>query len=402
MSSLTTQASTAALYEQAKQIHEDLLRYRRHIHANPELSFEETKTAEFVAETLKNFGLKPIVGVGGTGVIVDIGEGETVAIRADMDALPIQELNDIPHCSKNKGVMHACGHDVHTACGLGAAQLLAASPPANGCIRLVFQPAEEATNSDGISGAGLMIKDGALGGVKRVVALHVFPELETGKIALRSGPLLAACDKFDIKIQGKGSHGAWPELGVDSVVVACQVVQAIQTIVSRRISALEPAVVTIGGIKSSTYRSNIVADSVELTGTVRYFHQETQQIIRREIENACRLAETMGGSYELYYITENPAVVNDAAVVSTVDRVASEMLGQDNVVEADMKMGAEDFSFMSEKFPSCFICLGAQLPGPVRFLHTATFDINEDALPVGAALLAASALALLDPDSGAE
>lgn len=396
MTSTTSQTLSATdVYEKAKSIQPDLVRYRRHIHANPELSFEETKTAAYVAETLKTFGLKPTVGVGGTGVTVDIGDGEIVVIRADMDALPIEELNEMEHCSKNKGVMHACGHDVHTACALGAAQILAANPPKNGRIRIIFQPAEEATNDDGLSGASLMINDGALEGAKRVVALHVFPELATGKIALRSGPLLAACDKFDIKVQGKGTHGAWPELGVDSVVVACQIVQAIQTIVSRRISALDAAVVTIGGIKSSTYRSNIVADSVELTGTVRYFQPETHSIIRKELENACSIATIMGGSYELHYITENPAVMNDAEVVAVVDQVASEMLGKENIEEATMKMGAEDFSFLSEKYPSCFICLGVQVPGPLRFLHTATFDINEDALPIGAALLASSALALL-------
>ncbi len=396
MTSITTQTLSATeLLAKAKEIKEDLVRYRRHIHANPELSFEEKKTAEYVADNLRKFGLTPSVGVGGTGVTVDIGEGDTVVIRADMDALPIEELNEIDHCSKNKGVMHACGHDVHTACALGAAQILAANPPKDGRIRIIFQPAEEATNDDGLSGASLMINDGALEGAKRVVALHVFPELATGKIALRSGPLLAACDKFDIKVQGKGTHGAWPELGVDSVVVACQIVQAIQTIVSRRISALDAAVITIGGIKSSTYRSNIVADSVELTGTVRYFQPETQTIIRREIENACSLATIMGGSYELHYISENPAVINDADVVAVVDQVASEMLGKENIEEATMKMGAEDFSFLSEKYPSCFICLGVQITGPLRFLHTATFDINEDALPIGAALLASSALALL-------
>lgn len=398
MTSSTREISSADLFERAKSIKDDVIGYRRHIHANPELSFEENKTAEFVVETLKKFGLKPKIGVGGTGVTVDIGQGKTVAIRADMDALPIEEENDLPHCSRNKGVMHACGHDVHTACALGAAQLLAANPPENGCVRIVFQPAEEATNGDGMSGAGLMIKDGAFADVESVVALHVFPELESGKIALKSGPLLAACDKFDIKVQGKGSHGAWPELGVDAVVVACQIVQAIQTVVSRRVSALEPVVITVGGIKSSTYRSNIVADSVELTGTVRYFHPETHAVVREELEKACRIAEVMGGSYELYYITENPAVVNDPAVVQVVHKVVSEMVGEDKIEEASMKMGAEDFSFLSEKYPSCFICLGVEIPGSERFLHTATFDINEDAIPLGVATLTASALSLLQAE----
>lgn len=397
MTSLTKQISSAAILERAKAIQDDLLSYRRHIHANPELSFEENKTAEFVVETLKKFGLKPKSGVGGTGVIVDIGEGsgDMVVIRADMDALPIEETNEKSYCSKNKGVMHACGHDVHTACGLGAAQMLAMDPPKNGRIRIAFQPAEESTNKDGLSGASLMINDGAFEGAKRVVALHVFPELETGKIALKSGPLLAACDSFNIKLQGRGCHAAWPELGVDAIVVASQVVQAIQTIVSRRISALDPAVVTIGGIRSNTFKNNIVADSVELTGTVRYFHADTHKVVRAELENACRIAEVMGGSYELNYITENPAVVNHPEAVQIVEKVATEMIGREAIIEATMKMGAEDFSFLSDKYPSCFICLGVQIPGSERFLHTATFDVNEDALPIGAAMLAASALAML-------
>lgn len=397
MTSLTKQISSAAILEKAKAIQEDLLSYRRHIHANPELSFEENKTAEFVVETLKKFGLKPKSGVGGAGVIVDIGEGsgDMVVIRADMDALPIEELNEKSYCSKNSGVMHACGHDVHTACALGAAQMLAANPPKSGRIRIAFQPAEESTNQDGLSGASLMINDGAFEGAKRVVALHVFPELETGKIALKSGPLLAACDSFNIKVQGRGCHAAWPELGVDAIVVASQIVQAVQTIVSRRISALDPAVVTIGGIRSNTFKNNIVADSVELAGTVRYFHAETQKIVRAELENACRIAEVMGGSYELRYITENPAVNNHPEAVAIVDEVATEMLGKEAIIEATMKMGAEDFSFLSDKYPSCFICLGVQIPGSERFLHTATFDVNEDALPIGAAMLAASALAML-------
>ncbi len=395
MNTLATKSTAGEIFERAKEIHEDILRYRRHIHAHPELSFEEHGTADFVAKTLTSFGLKPQTGVGGTGVVVDIGEGEAVAIRADMDALPIEELNDIAHRSCNKGVMHACGHDVHTACALGAAQILSKNPPKNGRIRIVFQPAEEAANEDGLSGASLMLKAGAFAGVKRCVALHVFPELPAGQVALKAGPLLAACDQFDIKVQGKGVHGAWPELGIDAIVIAAQIVQNIQTVVSRKISALDPAVVTVGGIKSSTYRPNILADSVEMTGTVRYFHSDTHDIIRREMENACRIAEVMGGSYELRYFKESPAVVNDAEVVSLITEVAKEMIGAENIHPGEMKMGAEDFSFLSEKVPSCFIPLGTQLPGPIRFLHTATFDINEDALPLGAAMLAASALALL-------
>jgi|SRR5579883_1386141 len=390
------ESSPTELLERARLIEPEIIGYRRHIHANPELSFKETRTAAYVAEKLKSFGLAPKSGVGQTGVIVDIGEGaEAIAIRADMDALPIQESNDVPYCSKNEKVMHACGHDVHTACALGAARLLADRPPANGRIRIIFQPAEEATNSDGISGAGLMLRDGALDGIASVVALHVFPEIAAGKIALRSGPVLAAADKFDLKIQGKGSHGAWPHLGVDAIAIAAQVVQAIQLVVSRRISALEPAVITIGGMRSTTFAPNIIAEAVEMTGTVRYFHKQTQPVLRREIENACRIAEALGGSYELRYISENPAVVNDQFVVAAVDAVARQMLGEESIEEASMHMGAEDFSFMSEQVPSCFIYLGAAIEGDQRMLHTSSFDVDEKALSVGAALLTASALSLL-------
>ncbi|MGD9683683.1 MAG: M20 family metallopeptidase [Candidatus Obscuribacterales bacterium] len=392
----STKTRAGDLLERARAMYSDLIAYRRHIHSNPELSFKESKTADFVAERLREFGLSPRVGVGNTGVTVDIGEGRTVAIRADMDALPIEETNGTGYDSCNKGVMHACGHDAHTACGLGAARLLAENPPEKGRIRIVFQPAEEDTNEDGISGATLMIRDGAFEYVEKVVALHVFPDLATGKIALRPGPLLAACDRFDIKVQGKGTHGAWPHLGVDAVVVASQMVQAIQTITSRRKSSLSPAVVTVGGIRSSTFRPNIVADSVEITGTVRFFHKETGEMIRREIASIAGMADLMGGSHELRYISENPAVQNDPAVVELVDSVATAMLGEQAVEEAHMEMGAEDFSFLSEQFPSCFICLGAQIAGDTRMLHTSTFDIDENCLPVGAALLAASALAMLD------
>jgi amidohydrolase len=382
--------------QKAHAIKDDIIGYRRHIHTHPELSFKETGTASFVAEKLSSFGLKPKVVVGGTGVIAEVGEGgDVVVIRADMDALPIEELNSADYCSKNNGVMHACGHDAHTACALGVAKLLSVSPPRTGRVRFVFQPAEEATNDDGLSGASLIMAEGHLDGAKNVVALHVFPGIETGKIALRSGPMLAACGTFHITIKGKGAHGAWPHHGVDALVLASQVIQSIQTLVSRRTSALEPAVVTIGGIRSGTFAPNIIVESVELVGTVRYFHKETEVVIRREIENCCRVAEALGGAYELKYKAENPAVQNDPAVVETVRAVASQMFGEQSVEEADMQMGAEDFSFMSDKFPSCFICLGVGIEGEQKMLHTSTFDINEEALPLGTAILAGSALSLL-------
>jgi amidohydrolase len=382
--------------EKALAIKDDIVSYRRHIHTHPELSFHENGTASYVAEKLKSFGLDPKLVVDGTGVIAEVGVGgDVVAIRADMDALPIEEDNKADYCSKNNGVMHACGHDAHTACALGVAQILSQSPPAKGRIRFVFQPAEEATNDDGLSGASLIMREGHLDGVKNVVALHVFPGIETGKVALKAGPLLAACGTFQIIIKGKGAHGAWPHHGVDALVLASHVIQAIQTIVSRRTSALEPAVVTIGGVRSGTFAPNIIVETVEMVGTVRFFHKETEVVIRKEIENCCRVAEVMGGSFEFKYKAENPAVQNDPVIVEKVGQVAAQMFGPDCLEEAQMQMGAEDFSFMSDKFPSCFICLGVGIEGQHKMLHTSTFDVNEEALPLGTALLAGSALSLL-------
>lgn len=387
------------IFEAANSIQHRLVEHRRLIHANPELSFKEEETAKYVEKQLKEMGLDPAIGIGKTGVTVDIGDknkGKTVAIRADMDALPINESNDNEYCSKNQGVMHACGHDAHTAMGLGAAEILAKNPPTNGCIRIVFQPAEEDTNEDGISGAGLMINDGAFNNVEAVFANHVIPEIEPGKIAVRSGPLLAACDRFDLKIKGKGTHGAYPQMGNDPIIIATHIIQAFQTIVSRKSSALEPLLITVGGIKSNTYRPNIISDSVEITGTIRYFFDTTKDIVTREIENIAKIAQNMGGDYELRYINENPAVVNCENLSSIVKETGSKILGKSNVVEAELQMGADDFSFLSQKMPACYFFLGAQIKESPRKLHTETFDINEDCMPIGTGILTASAINFLN------
>lgn len=387
---------TRALLEESNQIKDKLISYRRRIHKHPELSFKEENTSKFVAETLKMHGLTVKEGVGKTGVVTEIGKGKpVVAIRVDMDALPITESNPASYCSQNSGVMHACGHDAHTAMGLGAALLLANSPPEKGSVRLIFQPAEEDTNDSGKSGATLMIEDGAFEKVSNVVSLHVFPDLKTGDIAIRTGPVLAACDKFEVKINGKGSHGAYPETSLDPVVIAAHVVQTIQSIVSRRNSALEPLVITVGGIKSNTYAPNIISDYVELTGTIRYFYENTQKMVREELERALNVATAFGGTYDLNYVVENPPVTNDPHVSAAVRTVADKLIGVEHIQAADMQMGGDDFSFLSRRFPSCYFFLGAKIEESPRKLHTETFDIDENCLPLGAALLAGSALKLL-------
>jgi amidohydrolase len=389
---------TETLLDQARAIAPRLIEMRRHIHANPDLSFEEHETARYVAKILGDHGYTPRLVANGTGVIAETdstAQGGIVAVRADMDGLPLEEDNPLPYCSRKKGVMHACGHDAHTACLLGAAILLAGKgTKLPGRVRFLFQPAEESINDEGKSGATLMIEEGALEGVRAAVALHTYGELETGKLALRSGPLLAACDTFKITIGGVGTHGAMPELGVDAIVLASHVVQAIQTIISRRKSALEPMVVTIGGIKSGTYRPNIVAEEVEIIGTARYFNADLLPFIKDELTRCCSIAEIMGGSFKLTYTHDNPVLANDQYVTQRVSAAITSLLGETALAEAPMVMGAEDFSFISAKVPSCFVFLGAEIKGDRRKFHTAQFDIDEAALPVGAAVLAQAALDL--------
>lgn len=380
---------------------EKIRNWRREIHKHPELSFKESATAALVARELKEMGYEVATGIGGTGVTAQLGKNPTVGIRADMDALPILEDNAQDYCSQNEGVMHACGHDAHTACGLGAARILADLHQSKKAgelptkVKFLFQPAEECTNSDGKSGATLMMNDGAIKGLSAVVGLHVFPSIPTGVIGLREGPLLAACDTFDIKVHGKGSHGAFPQDGVDAIVLASQAVQAIQTIMSRRKSALMPCVLTVGGLRSLTYAPNIVAECVEMTGTARYFHSEMSALVKEELERALGVVTAMGGSFELAYKTENPPLVNGVEMTEAVRRSAEKFIGKDHIIDPGMQMGAEDFSFYCQHTSACFIVLGARIEGDERVIHTPRFDIDENALPLGAALLTEAALEFL-------
>lgn len=394
---MSTTTQEVAIFDRAQAIAPELIEIRRRIHAHPELSFHENETAKYVAETLQKLGYSPKFVAGGLGVVAEIGPSAAplVAIRADMDALPIEETNQVDYCSQAKGTMHACGHDAHTACALGAAKLLAAAQSAGELrsrVRFVFQPAEEMVNDEGKSGATLVIEDGALDGVSIALGLHVYPGLPVGAIALKPGPLLAACDTFEINVKGSGTHAAFPELGVDAIVLASHVVQAVQTIISRRKSALEPAVITLGGIRSTTYRSNIVAEEVQIVGTARYFRADLIDTLREELTNCCKIAEALGGSFDLKYVHDNPVLSNDPQAFELMRDAAVKVVGAKGVIDAPMEMGAEDFSFIAKAVPSCFAILGTEIANDTRKLHTPTFDIDERALPIGAALLAQSAL----------
>jgi len=377
------------MLERARTLNDRLIAWRRAIHMRPELGFQEVNTAALVARTLQEVGVHVETGVGDTGVVGTLGQGPpVVALRADMDALPIQELNDVPYASQVPGVMHACGHDAHVAILLGVAALLAESPPPRGQVRFLFQPSEEGVGEDGKSGAVRMLEDGALEGVDAVFGLHAFPDKPAGTVGVTPGPAFAAADSFHLTVRGRGGHGAYPHRTVDPIVLSAQVITAIQTIVARRLRPLDSGVVTAGSIHGGT-KSNIIPSEVKITGTIRSFRPEVRELLFAELERACGVARALGGDFDLHIGEGYPPTVNDAAMAAFVRQVAADLLGAAQVHTPDPEMGAEDFSFFLERVPGCYFRLGTGHPGePAAGLHNPHFDIDEGALPVGVAVLA--------------
>jgi len=388
------------MLKQATALQEWLTNTRRRIHQHPELGFQEVETSRLVARTLGELGIHTQTGVGKTGVIGCLGQGPpTVALRADMDALPIQEENDVPYRSQVPGVMHACGHDAHVSCLLGAATLLVQDPPP-GQVRLLFQPSEEAQDEEGRGGAMRLVEAGSLEGVDAIFALHCFADLEAGRIGLRSGPVCAAVDTAHINIFGQGAHGAYPHRGVDPILLASQVINALHTIVSRRIRPIDPAVITVGTIHGGT-AANIIPQEVTFSVTIRSFDPQVRQTLRLEIERACGIAQVLGGDFGLRMVEGYPPTVNDEAMTALARQVGAELLGADRVVTVEPTMGAEDFSHYLTQVPGCFFRLGSGFPDEQpRVGHNPHFDIDERALPVGAAMLAAVAQRYLMKERG--
>ncbi len=380
----------------ARQLQPQLIQLRRQIHRWPELAFEENRTAALVSHTLHDLGIPHETGVARTGVIAWLGNGNgpTLALRADMDALPIDEQNDVPYVSQRPGIMHACGHDAHTTMLLGAASLLKqCEDDLCGRVMLIFQPSEERINEEGFSGAKLMVKEGVIDEVDAIIGVHVEPRLPVGSIALRPGAMMAAADRFRMEILGRSAHGAYAYLGIDAIVLAAQVINAVQTLISRRVPAIEAGVVTFGQIQGGT-AENILCDRVVLTGTVRSFKPEIRDLLERELEEVAAIARQMGGDYRYTYLRGNPSVVNDGRLTGFVSRIGGQLLGADRVLEAPMTTGGEDFAWFSTQKPGTFVRVGVRDPDwqADRSLHTPTFDLHEDALAIGAALLAESAL----------
>lgn len=376
------------MLERARSLQAELSDVRRSLHRRPELGYRETATAALVADYLRTLGIPFKTGIAKTGVIGYLGEGRPVVmLRADMDALQMQELNDVPYASQTEGVMHACGHDAHVAVLLGAAKLLAQDPPP-GQVRFLFQPSEEGADDAGKHGGMRVMEEGHVDDLDAIFGMHSEPKLPVGTIGLREGTLTFASDSFYGAVLGRSSHGARPHEGIDAIALAAQVVVALNQIVSRRVAPLDSAVVTVGTINGGT-RLNIVASRVELSGTIRSAKQETRSLLKAEVENAFHIARLGGGDYELRFDYGLPAVVNDKALTSLATQVVEDLLGPAGAVPCDPVMASEDFSFLQSKTPGCFLRLGVGTPGETpRVIHSPTFDVDEAALPIGAAVLA--------------
>ena len=369
------------------KIRNTIIRTRRDFHKHPELSFQEFRTSKIVAERLEQYGLivqKNIGKTGVVGILEGAHPGRTIAFRADMDALPIQETGDVIYKSVNDGVMHACGHDAHTAMLLGAAEVLSKyQNNIQGTIKFIFQPAEE-----GYGGAKFMIEDGAIENVEEIYGLHVWNYQKSGTVGVQDGPVMAAADIFTIKIQGIGGHGATPQGTVDCVVVASYLIQAMQTIVSRNTNPLENTVVTFGQINGG-YNFNIIADQVVLKGTTRAYTENNRELIKTRMKEIIQGTEQMfGAKIKLEYKDGYPPVINNPSITNNLKKIAQTIV-EDNVIAPYLSMGGEDFSYFSNAIPGCFFFLGsapkdrAPMSTPQHCSH---FDIDEDVMLIGSSI----------------
>ena len=377
------------LIDDIKAHHAELTAWRRDIHAHPELGFEEHRTADFVAQKLREFGLEVYTGIGKTGVVGALRVGNTmrsVGLRADMDALPIQEANTFDHCSKHEGVMHACGHDGHTIMLLGAAKYLAATRNFDGQVYFIFQPAEE-----GIGGAMAMIEDGLFQQFPcdAVFGMHNRPTLPVGQFAVRSGAMMAGGAFFDIDITGNGAHGARPESGIDPIVVAAQMVTAIQSIVSRNLRPIETAVVSITQLHSGD-AYNVIPHTARLSGTVRAFSQDVMKMVETRMKGIAEgVAGSMGAQAVVDFRNIFAPTINNPTEAEFAAKICNDIVGAENVERnPPLIMASEDFSFMLEQVPGCYINIGNGGEEGGCEVHNPAYDFNDDAIPQGATFFA--------------
>ncbi|HEV2855498.1 MAG TPA: amidohydrolase [Thermoanaerobaculia bacterium] len=391
-------ALDARIDQESQRVAPQIVELRHRLHQNPELSNRESRTAELVAAHLRSLGLEPRTGVGKTGVLALLKGGRPgplIAVRADMDALPVIEETDLPFKSTKRdtflgqevGVAHACGHDVHTSSLLGVASVLSAvRQDLPGSVLFIFQPAEEGPPPGERGGAELMLDEGAFSAGKPVAvfALHSFPDLPVGQVGFNPGPTMAAVDQFRIKIRGKQAHGAYPHLSVDPVVMAAEAIMDFQTIRSRNVPALEPSVLTVGIVRGGE-RFNIIPGEVYLEGTVRTYSEDVRNLVERRMREILDgVTRGGGGSYEMEYQRNAPATVNDPGLARQAQPLLGRILGPENVKIVEPSMAGEDFAYFANQTPGFFYRLGVVAPGTTSGgLHTPTFRADDSAVPTG-------------------
>lgn len=386
-----------SLLDRATGFRNELIDMRRDLHRHPELSFCESRTADVAARAVESLGWRVRRGIGRTGVLAELGSGgPLVALRADMDALPIQESSDADYCSTVRGVMHACGHDAHVSMLVGAARLLSEAHTAGdlkGTVRLLFQPSEECSDEEGKSGATRMIEDGAMERVDAVFGLHIGAHLELGRAYISPGPIMAGSDLFTAAVHGRSSHAGRPHEGTDAIVLAAHAILACQLGTARRISPHDEGTLGIGTIRGG-FAENVLAEKVSMRGTIRYYREEVREVLRDSLRRGLAVVETLGGSFDLSLKAGYPPVVNHDDMTALTAEAVAGLIGTDAVVPFERMMGAEDFAILAREAPGCFFWLGAGLEPPREHHHPA-FDIDERALPIGAAALAACAMRAL-------
>ena len=378
----------------AERYYSDVIAIRRHLHQHPELSFKETETGRYIAQKLRDYDIPHEHGCAENGVVGYIKgknpERKVVALRADMDALPIQEANDVPYKSKRKGLMHACGHDVHTASLLGTARILHELRDSfEGSVKLIFQPAEERIPG----GASLMIADGVLENPRpfSIFGQHVHPPLAAGKIGMRPGNYMASADELYLTVKGRGGHGALPQDCIDPILITAHLLTAIQQIVSRRATPTTPTVVTFGKINSVGGSTNVIPNKVKLEGTFRTMNEKWRREAHKRMKKLVKnMAKAMGGAAQLTIVMGYPVLVNNDELTAKARRYAVEYLGEENVVDLPIRMTAEDFAYFSHQLPACFYRLGTGnvAKGITSPVHTDTFDVDEDSMRLSTGLMA--------------
>ena len=377
----------------AREYHQDIVAHRRHLHAHPELSFQEVQTGRYVADQLKTLGVEHHHGMAGNGVVALVkGKNprkRVVALRADLDALPILEANKVPYCSQNEGVMHACGHDVHTASLLGTVRILhELHDRFEGTIKCIFQPGEEKLPG----GASIMIKEGVLENPKpaSIFGQHVHPPLRAGVVGFKSGIYMASADEIYVTVKGKGGHGAMPQECIDPVVITAQLIVALQQIVSRYAEPGIPSVLTFGKINTTGGATNIIPNEVKLEGTFRTMNEKWRMEAHKRMKKIAEsMAKSMGGACEFNIMKGYPVLYNHEMLTENAKKWSIEFLGPEQVVDLPMRMTAEDFAYFSQVMPACFYRLGTGNPdrGITSPIHTDTFDIDEAALETGMGLM---------------